>query len=114
MLAGANILYKRPYGYDALLDAVHGRDTSRDDARNDLLSLLSANGVDLNGITSCQESALRVLSRIGRFDSGCLLLGAGADQSQPGWTPLMETVALGSLTEVAAVLTSRPDLEHRD
>src|SRR5690349_20987001 len=72
--AGTNIRYKRLHGYDALIDAVHGRDISRDDRLIDLLSLLIANGVDLNGITSYKESALRVLSRIGRFDSVRLLL----------------------------------------
>jgi ankyrin repeat protein len=112
--AGADIHYKRDHGYDALLDAVHGRDVSRDPRLLDLLTLLVAQGVNLSGVSTYQESGLRVLSRVGRFDAVRLLLEAGADRSQLGWTPLIEAVTLGSLADVHAVLEKGAALEDRD
>ncbi|HZF54428.1 MAG TPA: ankyrin repeat domain-containing protein [Polyangiaceae bacterium] len=112
--AGADIHYKRDHGYDALLDAVHGRDVARDPRLLDLLALLVAHGVDRSGVSAYGESGLRVLSRLGRFDAVRLLLGAGADKRQLGWTPLMEAVALGSLTDVQAALAQGAALEERD
>jgi hypothetical protein len=38
--AGADVHYKRDQGYDALLDAVHGRDIARDPRLLELLALL--------------------------------------------------------------------------
>src|SRR5438552_1953342 len=67
--AGADIHYKRTHGYDALLDAVHGRDVTQDPDLLELLALLAAHGVDLSGVSSYGESGLRVLSRLGRFDA---------------------------------------------
>ena len=55
-----------------------------------------------------------MLSRLGRFDAVRLLLGAGADKSQLGWTTLHEAVALGSLEDMRAVLSQGADLEARD
>src|SRR2546425_112519 len=72
--AGADIRYKGNHGYDALLDAVHGRDVTRDPRLLELLALLAAHGVDLSGISAYEESGLRVLSRLGRFDAVRLLL----------------------------------------
>src|SRR4051794_26339172 len=92
--AGADVRYRREHGYDALIDAVHGRDVRRDPWLLDLLALLVAHGVDLGGISSHGESALRVLSRLGRFDAVRLLLDAGADGGPLGWTPLHQAVAL--------------------
>jgi ankyrin repeat protein len=111
---GADIRYKQEHGYDALLDAVHGRDVGRDPRLLDLLALLAAHGADLSGVSTYGESGLRVLSRLGRFDGVRLLLGAGADKSQLGWTPLMEAVALGSLADVEAALCQSAALEERD
>src|SRR5438045_4286658 len=79
--AGANIHYKRDHGYDALIDAVYGRDVARDPRLLKLLALLVAHGVDLSGTSTHGESGLRVLSRLGRFDAVRLLLDAGADKS---------------------------------
>lgn len=112
--AGANVRYKRDHGYDALLDAVHGRDVARDPRLLELLALLAAHGVDLCGVSSYGESGLRVLSQLGRFDGVRLLLDAGADYSQLEWTPLMKAVALGSLADVQAALAQGPALEERD
>jgi ankyrin repeat protein len=112
--AGANIRYKRAHGYDALLDAVHHRDISRDSQLLHILALLVEHGVDLSGVTSYAESGLRVLSRLGRFDAVRLLLEAGADRGHLEWTPLMEAVALGSFAHVKAILDNDPPLEERD
>lgn len=112
--AGGDIHYKCEHGYDALLDAVHGRDVSRDGRLVELLELLIAHGVDLSGISTYEETGLRVLSRLGRFDAVKTLLNAGADKNQLEWTPLIEAVALGSLTSVEAVLARGAALEDRD
>ncbi len=112
--AGADVRYKGEHGYDALLAAVHNRDVARDPRLLDLLGLLVANGVDLNGITTYKESGLRVLSRIGRFDAVRLLLDAGADRGQLQWTPLIEAVVLGSLADVERLATGGAPLEETD
>ena len=112
--AGANIRYKRDHGYDALIDAVHSRDVLRDPRLLDLLQLLVAHGVDLNGITTYRESGLRVLSHIGRFDAVGLLLAAGADKAPLQWTPLIEAVALGSLGDVERLASDGAALEETD
>src|SRR6266851_3580192 len=112
--AGADIHYKRDHGYDALLDAVHGRDVTRDPRLLELLALLVAQGVNLSGVSAYGESGLRVLSRLGRFDAVRVLLDAGADKRQLEWTPLMEAVALGSLADVRTALETGAALEARD
>jgi ankyrin repeat protein len=111
--AGADIRYTRKAGYDALIDSVHG-ELTRDAGLLDLLRFLIAHGVDLDGVTDYQESALRVLSRIGRFDAVRLLLEAGAKRARLGWTPLIEAVALGSLAEVEARIRDGAALEETD
>src|SRR5919198_643903 len=90
--SGADVRYKREHGYDALLDAVHGRDVGRDP----------------------HLPGLRVLSHIGRFDAVRLLLDAGADRSHLQWTPLIEAVALGSLADVERLARGSADLEETD
>jgi ankyrin repeat protein len=111
---GADLHYTRDHGYDALLDAVHGRDIVVDDRLLDLLRVLIANGVRLNGVSSYQESGVRVLSLVGRFDALRLLLDAGADETQLGWTPLIRAVAIGSLGDVERLLESGASLEETD
>lgn len=112
--AGADIRYKREHGYDALLDAVHGRHDAGDQQLLDMLALLAAHGADLSGVSSYRESGLRVLSRLGKFEGVRFLLAAGADRSQLEWTPLMEAVALGSLADVQTALAQDAALEERD
>jgi ankyrin repeat protein len=112
--AGADLHYKDDQGYDALIHAVHGRDVTRDERLLDLLHLLISNAVDLNGITTYGESALRVLSRIGRFDGAQLLIAHGADSSQLQWSPLIEAVALGSLEDVERLARGGAALEDTD
>jgi ankyrin repeat protein len=112
--AGADVRYKAEHGYDALLAAVHSRDVVRDPRLLDLLRILIDHGVDLKGISSYQESGLRVLSHIGRFDGVRLLLDAGADKGQLQWTPLIEAVALGSLEDVERLARGGAALEETD
>lgn len=111
--AGADIRYSRKEGYDALIDAVHGRDIMRGARLLDLLRLLIAKGAPLNGVSSYKESGLRVLSRVGRFDGVRILLDAGSDESQLGWTPLIRAVALGTLDDVKAA-SAGANLEEKD
>lgn len=112
--AGADIHYCDENGYDALLDAVHGRDVLRDPRLPELLDLLVRHGVILIGISSYKESGLRVLSRIGRFDAVEFLLKSGADADQLQWNPLTRAVALGTIDEVADLLQNEEFLEDRD
>jgi ankyrin repeat protein len=112
--AGADIRYQSEHGYDALVNAVHGRDVLHDPHLIELLNLLIANGVSLTGMTTYGESGVRVLSRIGRFDAVQFLLKAGANANDLKLTPLIEAVAFGSLTDVEAVIESGVDLEERD
>jgi ankyrin repeat protein len=102
------------HGYDAILHAVCGRDVARDTRLMDLLRVLVEAGVELNTITKYDESALRILSRIGRFDAVGFLLAKGADRGQLGWTPLIEAVALGSLEDVERLIRAGASLEGRD
>jgi len=111
---GANLHYKRAGDYDALIDAVTGRDVLRDPRLIDLLNLLVAARVSLNGVSSYGESGLRVLSRAGRFDGVRLLLASGADETQLGWTPLIRAVATGSLADVEKAIANGAPLEARD
>lgn len=101
-------------GHDALLNAVHSRDVARDLRLLDLLKLLISYGVALDTITSYQESALRVLSRLGRFDAVQLLLQAGADIKQLGWTALHEATALGTVTDMQQLLDAGHHSEAPD
>jgi hypothetical protein len=80
----------------------------------DLLGLLVSSGISLNGIDRYQESGLRVLSQLGRFDAVRLLLDAGADESQLAWTKLIRAVALGSLADIQKGVESGEEIEKRD
>jgi ankyrin repeat protein len=111
---GADIHYTNKAGYDALINAVHGRDVLRDLHLIELLKILIARGVALSGVTIYKESGLRVLSRIGRFDAVHLLLDAGADATHLQWTPLIRAVAFGSLREVKETIEPGGALEEKD
>ena len=112
--AGGRLEHGRVDGYDSLIDAVHGRDVLRDPRLLDLLALLVANKVPLNGISSYGESGLRVLSRLGRFDAVKFLLDAGADPAHLRWTPLMHAVATGTAADVDQLLRDGAALEEID
>ncbi len=111
---GAEIQYKRTADYDALIDAVYGRDVLRDPHLLDLLKLLIERGVALNGVSTYGESGFRALSCIGRFDAVQLLFDAGADETLLKWTRLIRSVALGSLADVEKAVGNGAFLEDRD
>ena len=110
---GADIRYRHEHGYDVLIDAMYGRDIRSDARLLALVGLLISRGVELNTVTDYNESALRVLSRVGRFDAVRILLEAGAEESQLQWTPLIRAVALGALEDVVREL-ERAFIEERD
>lgn len=112
--AGADIHYQAEHDYDALIDAVHGRDVFRDPHLIELLTLLIDNGVSVTGMSTYGESAVRVLSCLGRFDAVQLLLRAGANPDDLGLTELMEAVAFGTLADVEDVVGRGVDLEERE
>lgn len=111
---GADPLYVKSHQFDAPLDAVHGRSIQRDPGLIELLEYLIAQGVELSRVSTYGEAAVRVLSRVGRFDAVRLLLDAGADEGLLEWTPLHRAAALGSVEEVLDIATSGSDLESRD
>ena len=112
--AGADINYQRPHGYDVLIDAMHGRDISTDKNLIPILNFLIERGAKVSGISSYGESALRIASRVGRFDAVKLLLTAGADSKQLEWTELMYAIVFGSIKDVKALLDEESDLSERD
>ncbi len=112
--AGADIRYTRQHDYNALLDAVHGRDIFPDSRLIELLNLLIAHAVDLDKVSTYAESGLRVLSRLGRFDAVKVLLDAGAPAAQLEWSPLQHAIALGTAQDVAAAIADGTDIEQRD
>lgn len=109
--AGADIHYQDENGYDALINAAYGRDDAR---LLEMLTLLIDNEVSLTGMTSYNESALRVMSRFGRFDAVQLLLEAGANRDDIQMPELIWAAALGTLAEVENLVREGADLEARD
>jgi len=109
--AGADVRYQDENGYDALINAVYGEDDSR---LLEMLTLLIGSGAPLAGMSSYGESAVRVLSRTGRFEAVRLLLDAGANSEDIQLNGLMEAVAFGSLADVKEVVSRGVDLEARD
>jgi ankyrin repeat protein len=112
--SGADLHFCDQSGFTPMLHAVHGRDVVRDSRLLELLQVLVDHGAELNSVSIYGESALRVLSRTGRFDAVKLLLDAGADEAQLGWTPLIKAVALGSLADVQALIDAGAPLEEPD
>jgi ankyrin repeat protein len=112
--SGADILYRTEEGYDALVDAAYSCDVLHNPRLVEVLELLIANGVPLRGMTTFSESAVRVLSHIGRFDAVQQLLKAGANPDDIRFTKLIEAVAFGTLADVATVVEGGANLEERD
>lgn len=111
---GADIHYQAEEGYDALLDAVHGRDVLHDTRLLELLTLLIERGVSLTGMSSYGESGVRALSRVGRFDAVQFLLQAGANPDDLKRTELIKAVAFGLLADVEEVAKKGVNLEEQD
>jgi len=109
--AGADVDYQDEHGYDALISAVYAEDKSH---LIEMLTLLINSGVSLTGKTTYNETAVRVLSRQGRFDAVHLLLKAGANPDDVNLTPLMEAVAFGRLADVKDAIKRGADLEAQD
>lgn len=113
--AGADIRYQNENGYDALIHAAYGGASGQGKARLlEMLILLIDSGVSLTGRSSHGESALRVLSRFGRFDAVHLLLQAGANPDDVQMPQLIEAVAFGTLADVEKLVRAGADLEVRD
>jgi ankyrin repeat protein len=106
---GASFHYSRPQGYTAAHDAA--RNTA---GLIEILEIAQQQGVDWNAITSYQESALRMLSREGRFDAVARILEYGADELQLQWTPLMRAIAIGTLDDVRAAVHRGEPFEAKD
>lgn len=100
--------------YDALMTSVFGRDVFDDANLIETLGILIDAGAPLSGKSSYGESALSVLSHLGRFDGVEILLKAGADASLLQWTPLARAVALGTVEEVRDALFGSDQLEVED
>lgn len=73
-----------------------------------------ASGDDINRITEYGESALRIASNLGRFDVVKMLLSAGADTAQLGWSETIYQVVYGTLTSITEALQQGGDLESCD
>lgn len=112
--AGADIHYQAEEGYDALIDAVYGRDVLHNTRLLELLALLIERGVSLTGMGSYGESGVRMLSSLGRFDAVQFLLQAGANPNDIEMTELIEAVAFGSLADVEEVAKKGVNLEEQD
>ena len=112
--AGADINYQKPDGYDVLIDAMYGRDITQVEILIPILNLLLERGAKINCISSYGETALKVASRLGRFDAVQVLLAAGCDAQQLKWTQLMHVIVFGSLKDVKNLLKKEVDLTVRD
>ncbi len=71
-------------------------------------------GEDVNRVTPYGESALRIASRLGRFDVVQVLLDAGADPGQLGWSQTVFEVVCGTPASVRNSVSKNDDLETVD
>ncbi|MDZ7958489.1 MAG: ankyrin repeat domain-containing protein [Aulosira sp. DedQUE10] len=111
---GADINYQSPDGYDVLINAMYGRNILHDQNLLSTLNLLISRGAPVNGISSYGETAIKVAAHIGRFDAVKLLLNAGANPEQLGWTQLMHAIVFGSLEQVKLLLEQGAAQDVRD
>ncbi|BAY89790.1 MULTISPECIES: ankyrin repeat domain-containing protein [unclassified Tolypothrix] len=102
--AGADINYQTENGYDVLIQAMYGRDILHDQNLISILNLLISRGATVNGRSSYGETAIKVAAHLGRFDAVQLLLNAGANPEQLGWTELMHAIVFGNLEQVKLLL----------
>ncbi|MEO6812191.1 MAG: ankyrin repeat domain-containing protein [Isosphaeraceae bacterium] len=114
LAAGADVHYVRPQGYTVMIDVMHGRSIADDDQLIPILRLLIDRGADLDAVSDYGESALSVASNMGRFDAVALLLDSGSEPAPLEWTPLMRSVALGSIEDVCSRIDEGEDLAARD
>lgn len=112
--SGADINYQTSNGYDVLINAMHGRDILQDQNLISTLNLLISRGAAVNGMSSYGESAIKIAAHIGRFDAVKLLLNAGANPEQLGWTELMHAIVFESLERVKLLIEQGADQDVRD
>lgn len=70
--------------------------------------------VDLDAESDYSESALRNLSRRGRFDIIKTLLDAGANPSYLGWDDLIFAVVFGTVDDCRKLLDAGASIKHKD
>ncbi|MFS2032424.1 ankyrin repeat domain-containing protein [Polaromonas sp. CT11-55] len=73
-----------------------------------------AQGEDVNRVTDHGESALRVASRLGRFDVVEVLLNASADRGQLKWSKTIYEVVYGTPASIRKSVEENGDLETVD
>ncbi|MBW4604288.1 MAG: ankyrin repeat domain-containing protein [Calothrix sp. FI2-JRJ7] len=112
--AGTDIHYQNPDGYDVLINAMYGRNIQACENLVSIVNLLISRGASVRGISKYGESALKAAAYEGRFDVVELLLTAGADSKQLGWTELMYAVAFGSVEETKRLIDAGADLNAWD
>ncbi|MDB9372166.1 ankyrin repeat domain-containing protein [Nodularia sphaerocarpa] len=112
--AGADINYQTPNGYDVLIDAMYGRDITKNENLLAIIDLLIKRGAKLTGVSDYGESALIRASRTGRFDAVKILLAAGADPQQLQWTELIYAIVFGSLADVERLIAQGANLSAID
>lgn len=110
--AGADIHYQRPGVYDVLIDAMYGY--TQCENLVSIVNLLISRGANVRGVSKYGESALKCASCEGRFDVVELLLKAGADPKQLGWTELMYAITLGSVEETKRLIDAGADQSATD
>ena len=71
-------------------------------------------GEDVNRVTEYGESALRIASRLGRFDVIGALLKAGADRDQLRWSSTIYEVVYGTGAGIRKSVQENNDLEAAD
>jgi ankyrin repeat protein len=112
--AGADISYRRQSEYDVVIDAMYSQDIRQNENLIEILNLLISRGAAVNGRSSYGETAIKAAAYIGRFDAVQLLLNAGANPEQLGWTPLMEAIVFGTVEQVQLLLEQDAGLDVRD
>jgi ankyrin repeat protein len=112
--AGADIRYVRPHGYTVMIDVMYGRSSLDDPQLLSVLRLLIERGADLDAVSDHGESALSVVSLIGRFDAVGMVLDAGANPAPLEWSSLHRAVALGTIYAVRHRIEQGDDLGARD
>ncbi|MBS1714718.1 MAG: ankyrin repeat domain-containing protein [Armatimonadetes bacterium] len=106
---GADVHAANSSGYSSLLSAVYGRKENLP-----LIEYLIGLGVDLMQPSQYGERPLTASAKNGKYSYVKALVEAGAHEGVLQWTPLIRSVAIGSIEDVERELTRGPDLEARD
>lgn len=100
--AGAAVNAKSAKGYTALIHSIYSLHDS--DMLLPVIGELVSRGADVDCGTEYGELPVTVSVRLNRFDAVRRLLDVGANNEPLKWSELAETVAVGSVEEVAHVL----------